>query len=300
MRVVIDTNRLQSEELWGFLAMSPDNLAILPDYVLRETFKTGRADGVRGAFSILGQFPNQVVALQGTGSVSALNPDAVVTMADAMASRDETAAFPDFLRQLKGAGKGGFIDAALAQRKGWSNEQMDRMLAGFADMAPAMAEFTKPFTAAELSIIRQEQDFTPAMTEKFFGLAASMADAVFEARPELAMPSIDRRPDHYVFRNCPCYAVYMMSKVHIGARAWKGQVARNDSIDVMLAAYGTYFDGVMSHDRLTNEVFHITRFLLSNTGTTTGGDYLSDYFPRVISFMEQQPGEGLLGGAQHP
>lgn len=66
MRVIIDTNRLQSEELWAFLAMSPDNRAVLPDYVLMEIMKPGRPEGVQGAFSILGQFPSQILALKGT------------------------------------------------------------------------------------------------------------------------------------------------------------------------------------------------------------------------------------------
>jgi hypothetical protein len=167
-------------------------------------------------------------------------------------------------------------------------------------MAPSIDEFTAPFTAAELRIIRHEQEFAPAMTEKFFGLAASMAKAVFAATPELVMPSVARQPDHFAFRSALCYAVYMLEKVRKGAPTWKGQVARNDSIDVMLAAYGTYFDGVMSHDRLTNEVFIHARHLLNRTGTATGGDYLADHFPKVIAFLKAQPGEGPLGGSLHP
>ena len=49
MRVVIDTNRLQSEELWGFLRMSQHNIAVLPDYVLMEVFKPGQPAEVRSA-----------------------------------------------------------------------------------------------------------------------------------------------------------------------------------------------------------------------------------------------------------
>jgi hypothetical protein len=169
------------------------------------------------------------------------------------------------------------------------------MLAGFADMTLAMDEFLAPFTKQELRIIRQPQEFTAAMTTKFFGLAASMANRIFEASPELVMPSMDRWPDHFVFRNCLGYAVYM--RVRAGARSWKGEVARNDSIDVMLAAYGTYFDGVMSHDQLTNEVFVIARNLLEATGTKTGRDYLGDYMREVIAFLEAQPGPGPFGGS---
>lgn len=50
MRVVIDTNALQSDELWAFLDLSPANIAVLPDYVVMETYKPGRLDGLQCAF----------------------------------------------------------------------------------------------------------------------------------------------------------------------------------------------------------------------------------------------------------
>jgi hypothetical protein len=300
VRVVIDTNRLQSEELWGFLRMSPDNQAVLPDYVLMEIFKPGQPDEVRSAFSILAQFPGQVVALKGTGSVCGLNPDHVA-MPESMINEEETSAFPEFLDHLKEAGRGGAVDAALIEPADWAQQQMDRILSGFADMAPAMEEFLAPFTPTELRIIRQvKEEFTPAMTQKFFGLAASMANRIFESLPNLVMPSMARRPDHYVFRNCLGYAVYMMSRVRAGAKSWKGSIARNDSIDVMLAAYGTYFDGVMSADQLTNEVWVITRDLLKGTGTRTGAEYLGGYFRDVVSFLDSLHGPGPFGGAKYP
>ena len=139
MRVIIDTNRLQSEELWAFLAMSSDNRAVLPDYVLMEIMKPGRPEGVQGAFSILGQFPSQILALKGTGIVSSLNPDEV-ELPEAMICLDETAAIPEFLDQLQHAGKGGLIDPALTVRTAWAAGHMEVMQNGFADMEVAIAE----------------------------------------------------------------------------------------------------------------------------------------------------------------
>lgn len=300
MKVIIDTNRLQSEELWGFLKMSPSNRALLPDYVLMEAFKPGQPAGARDAFSILRQFPDQVLALKGTGAVSSLNPDAVV-MADAMICPDETAAIPEFLRQLERAGAGGSMDAAIAERAGWANTQMDMMLAGYADMAPAMEEFLAPFTLQELRIIRQaKHEFTPEMSAKFFDLFVSMARTIFAARPEIPEPSLEMRQEHYVYRHCLCVAGYMMSKVRQGARNWKATVARNDAIDMMLATYATYFDGVMSADELTNESFVFAHDILGRTGGTVGASYVVDGFKEVIAFLEAQPGPWPLGGAREP
>ena len=156
MRVVIDTNRLQSPELWGFLAMSPRNLAVLPDYVMMEAFKPGRLDGLQAAFSVLGRFPGQVLALKGTGAVCRLDPDAVA-IAAAMVSEDETDAFPSFCKYVRTAGRGDEIDDKLAERARWACEQMAVIDRGFADIAAALQEFAMPFTADELRRIRREQ-----------------------------------------------------------------------------------------------------------------------------------------------
>jgi len=123
MRVVIDTNRLQSPELSGFLSMSPRNVAVVTDYVMMEAFKPGRLDGLQAAFSVLGRFPGQVLALKGTGSVCRLDPDGVA-MAAAMVSQDETIAFPSFCEFVRRAERGGEIDDKLAERTQWAREQM--------------------------------------------------------------------------------------------------------------------------------------------------------------------------------
>jgi hypothetical protein len=296
LRVVIDTNRLRSEELWAFLAMSPDNRAVLPDYVLMEIHKPGRPDGVKGAFSILGQFPGQILALKGTGVISSLNPD-VVDLPEAMICAEETSAIPDFLDQLIAAGQGGDVDGALTLRAGWAAGHMDVMLAGFADMDAAMAEFIAPFTDQELRTIRQERAFTPVMEQKFWELIVSMALPIFAAKPELTPPSLARRADHFVFRNSLCYAIYMMERVRTGGRPRRADRARNDAIDVLLATYGTYFDGVMSEDALTNETYAFTHEVFNATTGKVGRNYLEVGFPQVRDYRLSLPGDDLLGGA---
>jgi hypothetical protein len=248
----------------------------------------------------LRQFPDQVLALKGTGTISSLNPD-VVVMADAMICPEETSAIPEYLRRLERAGAGGSMDAAIAERAGWANTQMDVMLVGYADMEPAMEEFLEPFTPQELRIIRQrKREFTPEMSAKFFDLLVSMARTIFAARPEIPEPSLEARQEHYVYRHCLCVAGYMMSKVRQGARNWKAAVARNDAIDMMLATYGTYFDGVMSADELTNESFVFAHDILVRTGGTVGASYIADGFKEVIAFLEAQPGPRPRGGAREP
>lgn len=275
MRVVIDTNCLQSQELYDFLAMSPDHKAVLPDYVLMEAFKPRQWEGLRAAFSVLSQFPDQVIALQGSATASALNPDAVV-MADAMISSSETEAFRTFCEQIKAADGDPGIAAELHRRATWAQDQMDRMLTAWSDMETTLAAVSQCFTPADLADMRRDRPTAEAF-QRFVGVVEAMAIKVFQSKPELIRPSPERLVDHFVFRNALCLGVLMVEHLRKGARTRKAKRARNDAIDVLLATYATYFDGIMSEDGLTNEAFHVGRDLLQAWGAKVGGHYLEHF-----------------------
>lgn len=285
MRVVIDTNALQSDELWGFLDLSPANVAVLPDYVVMEAYKPGRLDGLQSAFAILRQFPGQIWVLKGTGDISRLDPD-LPDFAEAMVEPEETAALPDFFAQLDAASFDPPIAEQLNIRAGWAQEHMAIMVAGLEDMATAMAEFRAPFSKAELARIRRNEPFTPAMGAKFFDLFTNMAERIFEVREDVELPPVGSRSRHFIFRNALCYAIYMVSRIRAGSVSRKAVLARNDTIDVLLATFGTYFDGVMSEDALTNEIHHVAWQMMQSLGATTGGDYLSDYMMTVVDHLD--------------
>jgi hypothetical protein len=55
-------------------------------------------------------------------------------------------------------------------------------------------------------------------------------------------------------------SLHDVDDLHLHGRvSRKSARARNDAIDVLLAAYGTNFGGVMSEDSPTNEAFHVAR-----------------------------------------
>jgi hypothetical protein len=50
----------------------------------------------------------------------------------------------------------------------------------------------------------------------------------------------------------------------------KEEDVRYDAIDVLPASYGSFFDSVMSEDRLSNETLHVGRDLLRSWGANVG------------------------------
>jgi hypothetical protein len=275
LRVVVDTNSLASGELRAFLSASKANRAVLPDYVAMERFKPGNLEGLRDGLAVLRPFADQVVILKGTGEVSRLNPDES-RLPDAMIDTEQTASFGEFCHLLDRALDGDpQLLRQLRERAVWAQAQMSVVLAGASKFSADLAEFEAFFSAADLTHMRRGGALTPAMHDKFDAAVSAVAHSVFKNAPgPLAWPSAGNWPNHFILRNAFCHGVYMLSSIQRGIGARKPDKARNDVVDVLLATYGTYFNGVMSNDALTNQVHHISRFLLETDDVSLSPDYL--------------------------
>lgn len=269
LRVVVDTNSLASGELKAFLSASKANRAVLPDYVAMERFKPGNLEGLRDGLAVLRPFADQVVILKGTGEVSRLNPDAMI-------DTEQTASFGEFCHLLDRALDGDpQLLRQLRERAVWAQAQMSVVLAGASKFSADLAEFEAFFSAADLTHMRRGGALTQAMHDKFDAAVSAVAHSVLRNAPgPLAWPSAGNWPNHFILRNALCHGVYMLSSIQRGIGGRKPDKARNDVVDVLLATYGTYFNGVMSNDALTNQVHHISRFLLETDGVSLPPDYL--------------------------
>lgn len=236
--------------------------------------------------------------LKGTGDISRLDPD-LPNLAEAMVEPEETHALPAFFAQLDEASTNPATADQLNLRAGWAQDHMAVMVAGLEDMGTAMAEFRAPFSKVELARIRRNEPFTPAMGAKFFDLFTNMAERIFEIREDIKLPPVGSRSRHFIFRNALCYAIYMVSRIRAGAVNRKAVLARNDMIDVLLATFGTYFDGVMSEDSLTNEIHHVAWQMMQSLGEPTGGNYLSDYMLTVVDHLGAVPAKAAASAGEN-
>src|SRR5688572_17885783 len=105
MRVVIDTNRLQSEELRLFLSGDRDNRAILPEHTVTEIFKPNSVDAVVASFAVLRDFPKQIAVLHSNRNVAPISPRGGA-LADRLIDRKTTRELPGFFEVLTRVGEG--------------------------------------------------------------------------------------------------------------------------------------------------------------------------------------------------
>jgi hypothetical protein len=286
MRIVIDSNRMQSNELRAFLSLSSGNKAVLTDYAAMEAFQGDTLVSIQASWSVLREFPQQILALKGTKDVAKVDPCSA-GIADRLINKTETKGALDFARVLDGAAQGDRVaQHQLLQRGKWAKDHMASMLTKSVDMHLSIAEFSDVFTVPELQRLRRGLPWTHETAEKFFGLVAQLTEHSFAAHPyKLRWPKGRHLLNHFLYRHTLAYCVYMTRLVINGAVSRNAETARNDAVDVIFATLATYFNGFMSGDSQASTIHHITSFLLTEAGARVPEDYMERYALKIENHL---------------
>lgn len=79
----------------------------------------------------------------------------------------------------------------------------------------------------------------------------------------IRLPSGNEMPNTFIFRFALCSVILVLRWVEGGGQLQtKPERVRNDMVDVNFAAYGTYFDGIMTNDRKMLSIFDEASFVL--------------------------------------
>lgn len=70
-------------------------------------------------------------------------------------------------------------------------------------------------------------------------------------------------PNMFIFRVALCgYLLCLRWISEGGAKTVRLEKMRNDLVDIFIAAYATYFDGLLTADKKLNAIYHEAVFLL--------------------------------------
>lgn len=278
MWIVIDSNRMASNELHAFLSHSPANRAVLTDYAAMEAFKGDTIVSITASWAVLRLFPKQVLALKGTRHSTIVSPEAP-GMCKRMVSKSETKGVLSFSELLdRAAGGDPFIQRQLLQRGQWADAHLQKMLEEAASINVSIAEFTAMFSPSELKRIRTNDLWTEDMGEKFRKLTEESTLTSFTKHPDKPLiPKSKHLINHFLYRYTLTYLIYMLRLVEKGALSRKVERARNDVVDIMFATYATYFNGLMSGDDEASTIHLIARTILKAGGARIPEDYLDRY-----------------------
>jgi hypothetical protein len=263
MRMVVDSNYLQSPLLRDYLAASTENYAVLTSYAAMEAFK-GDPQVIYRSMAILAEHPKQVVVLKGTQHACGLSPTEAARP-DGLADIEQTRGFPLFCRQLARAWQGDrALQMQLAESGREAASHMARILADMPQLNSGIELISTTFSPQELKILRRREPLTPAMGDKLVHQVMHLAAALFRAHPRVTeVPLGPAVRDSFIFRHAVCAYALALKAIEDGAAGRAApEKLRNDVVDVNFATFATFFDGLLSADRKAQGIYALAAFLL--------------------------------------
>lgn len=251
-RLVIDSCMLQSDELRRFLKLSETNFAILADVIWFELYKQESIDAIVSAFSVIGEFPEQLIVLRAGQEIAAIDPR-MSNMTSTMQRSDVKQGIRGMIAVLNSRKRNEPSIRAQLERL-WSHATGARleMFEGAEDILASLPEMAEQmFTPEHHRIIRTNARYTPEMFSSIFGAA----DQIWETLSGRDANSASREPDvfkhrGYLYRYSLAIVIYLLWWIKNGSQhQTRLDRVSNDFIDLSFVVYGTYYDGLMTSDK---------------------------------------------------
>lgn len=263
--MVIDTNYLRSEALRDYLETSPENIAVITPFVEMEMLKGNAPINVFESTAILAAHPKQIVLTKDSNSVADLK-GCRKGMKKRLTGGRRTRAFRKWCRHTRNQARAGDKRANDLIMRNAANvrAQLADMRRDAETFQANLDEIGKRYTDEELAAFRKGEPFTPSLIEKIHNQTIDMTQQFFEINPDrLSWPPKDDLFYTYVFRLALCARLQALYVISRGA-AKNIDKLPNEFVDVSVAAYATCFDGLLSNDAMTRDVYEKARYLLDH------------------------------------
>lgn len=259
MKLVIDSNQLQTQALRDFLAKSRSNFAVLPDFVSMEAYKGNSFETICKSMSVLSDFPHQVIVLKGSRTVMRLK-GRVRGLQRRLIDERQTAEFVKFVEKLVHTIRGQADYRHAIEAHGQSaNAHFDQMVGVTSALRDAFPDLNK-YTKEERSIIRSREPWPKPLADKIFNVVSTLTMMSLRDLTVEVPSTVKEASNTFVFRTT--FAIHQLLLLRMAG----GQLAnfpenklRNDMVDMVVVAYATYFDGLLSNDKIVNLVFNEVR-----------------------------------------
>lgn len=282
LRVVIDSNRLQSIDLRAFLQVSPDNFAVLTDYAWIEAYKGNSLVSIQKSMGVLKDFPERVIVLKSTRAICRIEPSPS-GMGSAMARKGH-----EFRQTVTGllqaeAGDPGAIAQIIAHGES-ADRQMAKLLTDVFDLPVVFQEMLRTFfTREEIVHIRAGKPYTPEFVRKVLEVADALAETFYRRHPDRPrLPHRRARFHGFIYRHALAALLYFLRWVREGSPLEKAaKKVRNDIVDLSFATYGTFFNGVMTDDAKVRELHMELRVVLGETPARMPPEYPEGFAKQI-------------------
>lgn len=267
LRKVVDSNYLKKPDLRQYLSASQKNIVVVTDYAELEMLAANNLQNFLKSSEIIAQYPKQVALSRAIDVVANLRGKKK-GLKKRFTDGKRTSAFRRWCR-LREQIKRGETSFECTLVRAWEDAlpHRDRLLEDAANLKDDLGTHAaEHYTSEELHIIRARRPFTRELTNKVIDAIMHFTLEFFRANPNLRkLPPSEELPYTFTFRFALCAYLHALHWIAAGgAKDRKTERFRNDLVDIALAAYGTCFDGLLTHDKLPLEIYDNATFLLKN------------------------------------
>lgn len=265
MNVVVDSNQLHSDALRKFLSKSDANFAVLTDYAAMEAYKGNALNGIYESMVVLSQFPKQVIVLKSTRTICGLRGRRA-GLQRRLIDEVQTLGFPRFIDELRLAQSGDpRFQRSLQSHGVEATAHLDRMLSDAQTTGANIRDIANMYSGAERAAIRLGHRYSSSQIDKIAKDVMYVAGFAFRDHPNAnRWPKYSELPNTFIFRAALCTYLLALEYGAYGAgENLSPAKLRNDFVDMNFAAYGTYFDGLLTADAKAKRIHAIARVWLT-------------------------------------
>lgn len=273
VRKVIDSNFLRRPELEAYLARSPSNMAVLTEFVLLEAQKKDAILTLERSMEILSRYTRQVIILRPSADLTGFHGRGAGLQKRLIDGR-RSVAFGSLCQDIREAA----IGAEEARRRIETSANVARAhYRSLVDAAPTIIALFQGnlarFSSAELSLLRAGHPRPADVQRKFIELLFDSAGDVVTGAGIRPRKWIDRDTINLpVVRYCLCMALLFIRWIEKGKQTeMANERVANDVIDANIAAYSTYFDGILTSDVQLDQLAGAARYFISQVGGYVAG-----------------------------
>lgn len=267
MRVVIDTNCLESDELRVFL-------------------KQQRSDQICASYSVLSEFPKQVIILKANRFSAGIDPR-VPAISSRFIDREATRSFATFCGILDKVKTGhlGYVQQ-LAKRQKWARERVKSIEDGLGDQSDALTQVRSFFHEHDLRRLAAGEGFSQQSLESIVLASDYLAEQLADRQPiSLTLPRPPHRFNAFTWRYALSHLIQLVRLLSRGAVRRAPAKARNDHFDNVFATFGTYYNGLMTNDAELLRTLQLARFILKSLGARLAEDYVESGY--ILTVLEE-------------
>ena len=266
--MIADSNFLGKPALRVYLSESRSNRIALTEEVLVEMHKDAPADNIRRSLEVARGFPNQVIVLRGVTGIYGMP---IHSAADArkLIHQRQTTGFAQWYDDVLQSEHDQLMRDLLAETQKQAQAQITEIAASVVHIQPIFRDIKKRFNQDELTQMRKRLPYARGTQNKLLDIMYAMSHALFLQSnvSESKFPTLNVHAFRYfIYRYAMCMTLLYTRWVHKGNLSDDSDKLVNHVMDMHIAAQGTFFDGVLSDDKILVDVHKEARFLLRATG----------------------------------